>query len=130
MLLKKRIATTELPDDTSMPVSSPSAWDDWSPANLLPLAVVALELDTTVTRLAERLGEDVVLDDIGMRCCTRAAAAALIGQRNARRAAEIERDRRQRAEAKQRPALVRQRIEAIKAAQERIGAPGLLRDEP
>lgn len=66
--------------------------DPWAPENLTPLGVLALELGCTVDELAKRLGDDCLLDDIGLRVCSRAVAAALIADRDARKAERRRRD--------------------------------------
>ncbi|RFZ08115.1 hypothetical protein VIMS_04164 [Mycobacterium marinum] len=72
--------------------------DTWAPWNLIPLGTLALELGTSVDDLARQLGADqIVLDDIGLRCCTRTSAHALIGAKNARDQAQRDREARMRA---------------------------------
>lgn len=91
------------------------ATDPWAPENLLPLGVLALELDCTVDELAKKLGGDCLLDDVGLRVVTRAVAAAQIAERNAQQAEK----RRQAAEARQRIAAnstardTRKRVEKL-----------------
>lgn len=94
--------------------------DDLDLDSLVPLAVLAAELDTTAAELARRIGDDnVFLDGTGFRCTTEAQAAALIADRNAR--AERERQRRH---AQRQPALdtaqLRQRVQAIAAKQREL----------
>lgn len=94
--------------------------DDLDLDRLVPLGVLAAELDCTVTELARTIGDDAVfLDGIGFRCTTEAQAAALIADRNAR--AERERQRRH---AQRQPALdtaqLRQRVQAIAAKQREL----------
>lgn len=99
--------------------------DPWAPGNLLPLGTLAAELGCTVDKLATRLDGEIVLDDVGMRCVTRATAGALIADRNAKAAAARERAARARAEAK--PNQTQERVKALQRAHDRLGA-GLLRD--
>lgn len=93
--------------------------DPWAPTNLIPLASLAMELDTTVAALARQLGEDVALDDIGMRCVTRATAHAVIAEQHAREAAQREREARARQSvaASSTVAETRARLQAQAAAQ-------------
>lgn len=47
--------------------------------------MLAAELETTVNALVRKLGPDqILLDDIGMRCCTRTTAHAVIAEQAAR----------------------------------------------
>ncbi|MDQ1306112.1 MAG: hypothetical protein QG671_1944 [Actinomycetota bacterium] len=100
------------PDDTL---------DDLDLDRLIPLGVLAAELDTTVAELARRLGPDAVfLDGIGLRCTTEAQAAAVITERDAR----LARERQRRREAQRQPALdaeaLRRRVKAIAERQHQI----------
>lgn len=97
---------------------------------LVPLAVLAAELDTTTAELARRIGDDdIYLDGIGFRCTTEAQAAALIADRNARQAAARERAHRaaERVRAASTTDDTRARVQAIQAAQRTN--PGLLRPQ-
>lgn len=98
--------------------------DPWDPDNLVPLAVLAAEGlgNGTVEDLARRVGGDLVIDDIGIRCCTRSAARALFAKRDAQQAAE--RERRKEREAAGNP--VQDRVRALQA----IGAQSLIPEEP
>lgn len=104
--------------------------DPWAPSNLIPLGSLAMELETTVSALARQLGEDVVLDDIGMRCCTRATAHAVIAEQQAREAAQREREQRRREEIAAQNAVpqTRERLRKLGEAQARQQG-GLLRPE-
>lgn len=111
-------SSTETPSPTTQPHDSNA--DPWAPENLVPLSVLALELDSTVKAVANKLGtDDIILDDIGMRCCTRTAAHMLITERNTRETEQ----RRQQAEARQRLAAdstaadTRKRVLAMAQAQ-------------
>lgn len=109
------------PDDTL---------DDLDLDRLIPLGVLAAELDTTVAELARRLGPDAVfLDGIGLRCTTEAQAAALIAERQARQAAAREHRRRaaEQIRAVSDTAATRARVQAIQQAQ--ATAPGLMRPD-
>lgn len=55
--------------------------DPWNPSNLIPLAELAAE-GFNSEHLIHRLGDDVILDDIGRRCITRAAARTLFAERS------------------------------------------------
>lgn len=104
--------------------------DDLDLDRLVPLGVIAAELEVTVTELTRRLGPDAVfLDGIGLRCTTEAQAAALIAERQARQAAAREHRRRaaDQIRAVSDTAATRARVQAIQAAQ-RV-APGLLRPD-
>lgn len=94
--------------------------DDLNLDRLVPLGVLAAELDTAVDQLARTIGDDdIYLDGIGFRCCTEAQAAALIAERNARQDRE-----RQRRHAQRQPALdtaqLRARVQAIAAKQREL----------
>lgn len=66
---------------------------------LVPLgALVAEGLADTVDALAKRIGDDVFLDDVGLRCCTRETARALFAERESKKAADRQRAARHRAE--------------------------------
>lgn len=85
---------------------------------LVPLGVLVAEgLDETVDQLAGRIGDDVFLDDIGLRCCTASTARALIAEREARGAAERERAARV---AAREAACAAQRDEEVRAERERM----------
>jgi hypothetical protein len=67
--------TTHTSDHQQHP-SDPTA--ETSPCGLVPLAALVGEgLAATIDELADRLGEVVVLDDIGRRSCTRETARRL-----------------------------------------------------
>lgn len=106
--------------------------DPWAPWNLIPLGTLALELNTTVEDLARRLGDDeIVLDDIGLRCCTRTSGHALIVQKNARDQAQRDREAKMRAGLAARSTVpqTRARLKARAAEQEdmhrALGASGV-----
>ncbi|RFZ44336.1 hypothetical protein MSS4_04077 [Mycobacterium marinum] len=85
-------------DPQSWTTPKPVEPDPWAPWNLLPLGTLALELNTTVEDLARQLGDDeIILDDIGLRCCTRATAHAAIAKHAAREAAQRDREAKMRA---------------------------------
>src|SRR4051812_16820178 len=65
----------------------------WHPDNILPVAMLAVELNTTVDALVRKIGDDqIVLDDIGLRCITRQAAHAVIAEQAVRQARQRELD--------------------------------------
>lgn len=92
--------------------------DPWAPDNLIPLAELVIEgLAASVDELARRIGDDVLLDDIGRRCTTRATARHLIAER----AAAAERLRARKAQSRrQEPDPVRERIRALQEAAKTI----------
>ena len=47
----------------------------------VPLSLLALELAENIVVLAARLDGEVLVDDIGRRCCTREAARTLIAEK-------------------------------------------------
>lgn len=72
--------------------------DPWHPENLLPVAMLAVELGVPTDELARQLGDDeIILDDIGMRCVIRATAHAVIAKHAAREAAQRDREAKMRA---------------------------------
>ncbi|WP_142926965.1 hypothetical protein [Mycobacterium marinum] len=121
------------PADQLSPMPRPDVEPDtWAPWNLIPLGTLALELNATVDDLARQLGDDeIVLDDIGLRCCTRTSGHALIVQKNARDQAQRDREARMRADLAARSTVpqMRARLKARAAEQEdmhrALGASGV-----
>ncbi|NTY58673.1 hypothetical protein [Mycolicibacterium sphagni] len=67
---------------------------------LVPLgALVAEGLGTSVDQLADRIGDSVFLDDVGLRCVTRETARSLFAERAAAVAEARAREAARRAEA-------------------------------
>src|SRR4051794_38379319 len=73
------------PIDASPPDSSPITQQteefqvtNDNPAEMVPLALIAAELDEPLEDLARRLGDDVMLDDVGLRTVTVDVARELI----------------------------------------------------
>lgn len=60
---------------------------------LVALTTIAPELDTTVAALATQLGDDVLLDDVGRRCCERHIARRLLDDHRAAKNALARRER-------------------------------------
>lgn len=85
-------------------------WHCWSPKATPP----------TVDRLADRLGDQVIVDDAGLRCCTRATARRLYDAREGRREAQRQATR----QARQQPNPLRERIRAQQEHQRQIDIDG------
>ena len=51
--------------------------------DMIPIALIALELGTTADELTRRLGDDVQVDDVGFRCITKDSARRLFEARDA-----------------------------------------------
>ena len=64
-------------------------------AELVPLSLVAPEIGVDVDKLAAKLGAEVVLDSIGLRCCSASAAADVIAEHRTTRDAWAETQRRE-----------------------------------
>ena len=76
--------------------------------DLVQLALIATEAGETVDRLAHRFGDDVVLDDIGMRAVPASAARGFFAERAEQKADMAARQKRRQAQlaARPRPAVV------------------------
>lgn len=108
----------------------PNTDDPWSPENLVPLSLLVAEgFGGDIDTLASRLGDDLILDDIGIRCTTRAAARALFVEREAERERHRARREAERQAALQQPNPLRERIRAIHKLQDDHGNRGLVYDE-
>jgi hypothetical protein len=86
---------------------------------LIPLNVLAGEVDTTVGELAHKLEGEIYLNRVGIRCCTTGRAAAHIAERSAQKADAEARERARRAElaANDPSKQVRARVRALQEAQ-------------
>lgn len=105
------------PETPSPTTDEPAPLDPWAPENLIPITVLAAELNGyTINTLIKKLGDDVILDDIGMRCTTRSAARALIAKRNASKAEQKRKEQQRRAESDK----TRERIHAIQTSPDGI----------
>jgi hypothetical protein len=71
-------------------------------AYLVPLAVIALELEIDVNALAGQFGDAVTIDAAGLRCVEAGRSRAYLANANAARQAERERIQRQAAETAER----------------------------
>lgn len=93
----------------------------------MPLGVLVAEgLAESVDQLAQKIGDDTFLDDIGLRCCTRATARSLVADRDARLAAERERAARVAARA---ATVAAERDEQLRAERERMRRIGELQQK-
>jgi hypothetical protein len=94
----------------------------------IPLGVVAAEFGITVDALAERLGAEVVIDALGLRCCSPSVVRRLMEQREREReqARQLaERDRREQ-ECRDRGLALAQRARDAREQRQRE----VLRDNP
>lgn len=93
--------------------------DPWHPANLITLSTLAAEGlgNGDIDTLAQQLGDNVIIDDIGIRCTTRATARVLITERAAaqaqHRAREDARTRELARITAERSQIVRDRVRAL-----------------
>jgi hypothetical protein len=103
--------------------------DPWAPENLVPLSLLVAEgFGGDIDTLAKRLGDDLILDDIGIRCTTRVAARALFVERETARERANARNEAARQAAASRP-HIHDRIKAIQKLQAERGYTGLVYDE-
>jgi hypothetical protein len=88
---------------------------------LVPLAIIALELEIDVATLVQTFGDDVVTDDAGMRAIPVERCREYVARANAARQAEREHIQRQAAECTARAdainAPIHAMVEAIQAQQ-------------
>lgn len=81
--MMEHMSTTPHHDDLS---TTPNH-DDGVPlstlGDLVPLGLLSLEGYGTVAQISQRLGSEVVVDDAGIRCCSRATARRLHDERAA-----------------------------------------------
>ena len=76
-------------------------------SDLIPLALIAAEIGETVGWVANRFGEAVTVDDVGMRAISPAEARAFFAERAEEKARRVEEQRRRGQEAAQkRPVVV------------------------
>ena len=90
---------------------------------LVALALIALELDTTIGALCRRFGTSVVQDQSGCRAVPRDLARDHIASVHAARRAAIEASRKAAAEAAAKPHQLREHVRAVRARQELLDAP-------
>jgi hypothetical protein len=103
--------------------------DPWAPENLVPLALLVAEgFGDNIDTLANQLGDDLILDDIGIRCTTRVAARALFVERETARERANARIEAERQAAASRP-HTRDRIRALDKLQAEHGYNGLVYGE-
>lgn len=104
--------------------------DEARQESLIPLAHLVIEgLSVDIGTLAQRLGTEVTVDDIGRRCVTRATATRLFTERSERQEREAAQRRADYLAARSRPHPTRERIRRIKESQDRDGYRGLLRED-
>ena len=58
-----------------------NAEQELTPEELVPLVLIAAEVDEPIELVADRLGEAVQLDDVGMRCVSAATARQFLAAR-------------------------------------------------
>lgn len=91
-------------------------------ASLVSLAELVIEgLALDVRSLAKRLGDLVVLDDIGRRCCTRDTARELFKVKAATDKRREEMDARNRARAAGNQPAIREHVQAVRERQAATG---------
>ncbi len=74
--------------------------------DLIPIAIIAMEIGETVDRMVHRFGVEVETDDVGMRAVSATAARRFFTERAEQRARQEEPRRRRAAQKAQKPVLV------------------------
>jgi hypothetical protein len=99
-----------------------SLLDEAQGASRIPLAELVIEgLSADVCSLAKRLGDLVVLDDIGRRCCTRDTARRLFEEKAAADKRRAEMAARNRARAVRNQPAIREHVQAVRERQAATG---------
>lgn len=99
-----------------------SLLDEAQGASLITLAEMVIEgIAQDIGTLAKKLGDRVVLDDIGRRCCTRDTARELFEEKAAADKRRAEMDARNRARAAGNQPAVREHVQAVRERQTATG---------